>query len=348
MNMRFSPSIVHRAWTAQAVPQLRYTGGDVAAWQRKLRARLVELLGYGRFAGPRGPMNARSLWRREHPLGSIEKIVFTADEGADVPAYVCLPKKAGPPYTFFICLQGHTTGMHNSIGMNYGETELIAVEGDRDFALGCMARGIAALCIEQRSFGERRETLQPQSLDYLCHQAAMNALLLGTTLLAERIFDVDRTIDYLAARGDVDMARLGVMGESGGGATALFAASLLPRVRAAMAACCFSTFRDSIQAMFHCVCNYVPGILHVAEMGDIAGLVAPRPLVIVSGRDDGIFPLVPAQAEFARVREIYGKAGAPGKCHHVVGEGGHRFYAGDAWPVMMEKLGQIGLDGLPG
>jgi dienelactone hydrolase len=345
--MRFSPSIVHRVWTAQTVPQMRYAGGDVTAWQRALRARLFELLGYGRYATPRGPLDVRSVWRREHPLGSIEKIVFTAEAGADVPAYVCLPKKAGPPYTCFICLQGHTTGMHNSIGMNYGETEPIAVEGDRDFAIGCMERGIAALCIEQRSFGERRETLQPQSLDYLCHQASMNALLLGTTLLAERIFDVDRAIDYLAGRGDVDMNRLGLMGESGGGTTALFAAALLPRVRAAMPACCFSTFQASIQVMFHCVCNYVPGLLQVAEMGDIAGLIAPRPLVIVSGREDGIYPLGPAQAEFARVRPVYAAAGAPGNCHHVIGEGGHRYYAGDAWPVMLEKLGRIGTDRVP-
>jgi dienelactone hydrolase len=345
--MDFSPSIVHRAWTAQTVPGMRYAGDDVAEWQRRLRARLVELLGYGRLQGPRGPLNPRSFWRREHPLGSIEKIVFTAEAGADVPAYVCLPKQAEPPYLWFICLQGHTTGMHNSIGVDYEETTPIDVEGDRAFALGCMARGIAALCIEQRSFGLRREFIQPQHLDYLCHQAAMNALVLGTTLLAERLFDVDRAIDYLTSRGDVDMDRFGVMGESGGGTVALFSAALLPRVRAAMPVCSFSTFRDSIQAMFHCVCNYVPGILQVAEMGDIAGLIAPRPLVIVSGREDDIFPLGPAQAEFARVQAIYDAAGAPGNCQHVVGEGGHRFYADDAWPVMLAKLEKAGTDGSP-
>ena len=40
------------------------------------------------------------------------------------------------------------------------------------------------------------------------------------------------------------------------------------------------------------MCNYVPGILTQFDMGDIAGLIAPRPLVIVNGaKDDGIFPL---------------------------------------------------------
>jgi dienelactone hydrolase len=335
----YSPSLHHRRLAGQTEQARRWAGGDVAAWQAALRVRLAELLGYRGETAERVPLAVRTLWRRDHPLGKIEKLVFRAEPEVDVPAYLCLPKSATPPYPVFICLQGHTTGMHNSIAVaDDDETAPVAAEGDRDFGLGCLARGVAALCIEQRSFGERREFLQPQHLDYLCHQAAMNALLLGTTLLAERIFDVDRAIDCLAARGDMDLERVGVMGNSGGGTTALFAAALLPRVRAAMPSCCFSTFQASIQAMFHCVCNYVPGLLPVAEMGDIAGLIAPRPLVIVSGAEDGIFPIGPARAEFARLQEIYRAAGAADRCHHVIGPGGHRFYADAAWPVMLRAL----------
>ncbi len=336
---KYSPSIYHQALGARTEQALRYRGGDLLTWQRELRAKLVDLLGYRGASSGRGPLDVRSLWRREHALGSIEKIVFRSEPGVDVPAYLCLPKDVAPPYKVFICLQGHTSGMHNSIAVTYEDESVpLAVEGDRDFGLGCMARGIAALCLEQRSFGERREFIQPQHLDYLCHQAAMNALMLGTTLLAERIFDVDRAIDYLAQRGDVAMDKVGLMGNSGGGTTTMFAAALLPRVRFAMPSCCFSTFQASIQSMFHCVCNYVPGLLPVAEMGDIAGLIAPKPLVIVSGREDGIFPLGQAQTEFARVQEIYRAAGAPDRCRHVIGAGGHRFYADDAWPVMQKEL----------
>ncbi len=333
-TFEFSPSLYHKALAAHTTQALRYAGGDVGRWQEALRGKLRELLGYRGDAAARVPLAPRTLWQREHPLGTIEKIVFRSEEKVDTPAYLCLPRKAKPPYTWFICLQGHTTGMHNSIGLDYDEAAPMETEGDRDFGIGCMACGVAALCLEQRSFGLRREFIQPQSLDYLCHQAAMNALMLGTSLLAERIFDVDRAIDYLGERGDADMSRVGVMGNSGGGTTTLFAAALLPRVRAAMPSCCFSTFQASIQSMFHCVCNYVPGILQAAEMGDVAGLIAPRPLVVVSGKEDGIFPLGPAQSEFVRVREIYRDAGAPDACRHVIGAGGHRFYAEEAWGVM--------------
>jgi hypothetical protein len=62
--------------------------------------------------------------------------------------------------------------------------------------------------------------------------------------------------------------------------------------------------------------------------------------VIVSGREDGIFPLHASESEFARVREIYQAVGASDRCHQVIGAGGHQFYADEAWQVMMRELGR--------
>jgi dienelactone hydrolase len=329
---------------AGIVPALRYGDGDVVAWQRRLRRNLRDLLGY--TTAPKVPLNIRKIWQREHPLGLIEKIIFTSEPYADVPAYVCLPKTARPPYPFMICLQGHTTGMHVSIGVEReDETQAMDVPGDRDFALGCMARGIAALCIEQRSFGERREQLQKQVSSHGCHDAAMQALLVGKTLIGERVYDVERGIDALAARGDADMRRIGVMGNSGGGTTTIYAAALLSRLAFAMPSCSFCTFRDSIGSIYHCADNYVPGILKVADMADVLGLFAPRPVVVVAGREDGIFPFDGVITAFEQLRRIYAAAGAEEACHLVVGEGGHRFYARDAWPVMLDAMQGGGTDG---
>ena len=336
-HLYLSPSEYHAIMMAQIRPQFAYDGGDVVAWQLRLRRKLRDLLGY--TTGPKTPLNVRQLWAREHPLGVIEKVIFTSEPYADVPAYVCLPKNARPPYPFMICLQGHTTGMHVSIGVEReDETKTIDVPGDRDFALGCMARGVAALCIEQRSFGERREQVQQQVSSHGCHDAAMQALLAGKTLIGERVTDVERGIDYLATRGDADMRRVGVMGNSGGGTTAIYAAALLSRLAFAMPSCSFCTFRDSIGAIYHCADNYVPGILKVADMADLLGLFAPRPVVVVAGRDDSIFPIDGVRSAFEQLRRIYAAAGAEDACHLVVGEGGHRFYAADAWPVMLDAI----------
>ncbi|MCC7205120.1 MAG: GNAT family N-acetyltransferase [Phycisphaeraceae bacterium] len=338
----FSPSFVHHKLIRRRKPRLSYDGGDIAAWRRKLRRRVAELTGYDRMPTKRPPLRVRSLWEREHPLGTIQKLVMTCEEGSDMPAYLCLPRNAKPPYTPFICMQGHSTGSHNSIALDLrANTQPIHVPGDRDFGLGAMRRGVAALCVEQRAFGERAELLQRQRFPHnACHDAAMRAMMLGRTLLAERTYDVDRAIDYLATRSDMDMSRLGVMGNSGGGMVSVYAAALLDRVRAAMPSCGFCTFVDSILSIYHCADNYVPGLYLEAEMGDVLGLFAPRPLAVVAGRHDPIFPLRGVQAAFKKVKAIYRAAGAPSNCRLVIGDGAHRFYADDAWPVMLDLLDQ--------
>jgi dienelactone hydrolase len=331
--LNLSPSLYHRHVMAGMRPSLHYRGEDVAAWQAELRSKVAELLSYEEQ--PAVPLNVRSIWKREHPLGTIEKIVYTSEPYADVPAYVCLPAHTAPPYPFMICLQGHSTGMHVSIAVDReDESKPFAVEGDRDFALGCMARGFAALCIEQRSFGERREQVQAQVSSHGCHDAAMQALLVGKTLAGERVYDVERGINYLATRGDVDMRRIGVMGNSGGGTITIYAAALLSQLAYAMPSCSFCTYRDSIGSIYHCVDNYVPGILKYADMSDVLGLFAPRPVVVVAGRDDDIFPIAGVREAFEHLRSIYAACGAADRCRLVIGEGGHRFYASEAWPVL--------------
>ena len=318
-------------------PTLRYHGGDVAAWQGRLRPKLRELL--GRMPEERVPLNVRTLWQRDHPLGSIEKIVFASEPYADIPAYVCLPTGASPPYTFLICVQGHSSGMHLSIGVDQrDETRSIQVEGDHDFALGCMERGLAALCIEQRAFGELEERTQEIRTSNRCHDTMMRSLLLGRTLPGERVYDIDRGIDYLASRGDADMDRIGLMGTSGGGMVTIWAAALLSRLAFAMPGNHFNTFRDGVGSIHHCGCCYVPGVYRIAEMADVAGCFAPRPMVIVTGRSDRTKPIAGVRRAYSALQAIYRAAGVEANLRLVVGEGGHRFFKEAAWDAMMPLL----------
>ena len=339
-GLHLSPSVFHRHLMDSITPALAFRGGDVKKWQRMLSAKVRELA--GDTPSKRVPLNVRSLWKRSHPLGSVEKIAFTAEPYSDVVAYVGIPKNATPPYTWAVCLQGHSTGMHVSIAVEReDEAKPLKVEGDRDFALGCMRRGVAALAIEQRSFGLRREQTQKQVSPHGCHDATMQALMLGRTLLGERVFDVDRGIDYLATRDDVNMKRIGVMGNSGGGTISLFSAALLPRIAWAMPSCYFCTFRDSIMSIYHCADNYVPNLYRWAEMPDVMGLFAPKPVVLVAGKTDPIFPVGAVRKAFKHLQRIYAAAGAKDDCRLVVGPEGHRFYADLAWPKMLAQIERL-------
>jgi dienelactone hydrolase len=338
-TFNFSPSIVHHRRLAEMKPELAYDGGEIATWQRKLRRKLRQLTGYDQMPAEKCPLDVRTLWRREHPLGTIEKLVFTSEPGADVPAYLCLPSSAKPPYTTFICLQGHSGGFHNDIAVSAeDERTPIKVKGDRDFSLGCMKRGIAALAIEQRSFGQRRERHQKQVSAQGCHDAAMRSLMIGRTLAAERVYDVDRGIDLLATRPEIDRKRIGVMGNSGGGTITMYAAALLERLSYAMPSCSFCTFVDSILSIYHCADNYIPGLARYADSADVMGLFAPRPVVIVAGRTDSIFPIKGVRKAFKNLESIYRAAGAQERCKLAVGPEGHRFYADLAWKKMLPLI----------
>ncbi len=317
-------------------PAMHFAGDNPEVWQKGLKSKISELTGLSRKPVEKCDLHVRSLWKRDHEYGTIEKIVFTSEPGYDVPAYVCIPHGAVAPMPFFVCLQGHSTGMHVSIAVEQ-EDEITPKfdDGDRDFGLNAMRYGVAAVCIEQRAFGECEDRRGGVNR---CHNPSALAMMMGRTLLGDRIYDIDRAIDYILSRGDADPARIGVMGNSGGGTASLFSGGLLDRITHVMPSCGFCSFKDSIMSIDHCICNYVPQLLLWAESSDVAGLAAPKPMVIVSGIEDPIFPIKPAKEQFAQLKNIYRAFGAEERCHHVLGNGGHRFYADEAWPVMLKEL----------
>ncbi len=333
-----SPSDCHYALMKQT-PKMHYKNQNLKTWRQALLKDVKERLAMPKGGVTKVPLRVKSLWKRGHEYGSIEKIQFTSEKNVDVLAFVCLPKNYSTKIPWFVCLQGHSTGAHNSIGVDReNNRKKINVEGDRDFGLHCMKRGIAALCIEQRSFGERRERKQKLASHHGCHDATMHALMLGRTLMGERVFDVDRGLDYLKTRKDVDWKRVGVMGNSGGGTISTFAGAVLPRITHVMPSCYFCTFKDSIMSIYHCADNYLPGLMPIAEMSDVLGLAAPKPCVVVAGKTDNIFPIDATRKAFRHLKTIYKKAGADKQCKLVVGNGGHRFYADIAWDAMLPML----------
>ena len=74
-------------------------------------------------------------------------------------------------------------------------------------------------------------------------------------------------------------------------------------------------------------------------MGDLGGLIAPRPLIVVNGREDDIFPNPGVEEAFSEIKRLYAAAGVPERTALVTGDGGHRFYADIAWKKLHEMTG---------
>lgn len=344
MKTEPTPAVLatHQTYARQHPPELRFDpAGDFAEQQAVMRRKYTELVNPPEPSADPAPVIEYE--QQDDPRFDEIRFHFTSEPGLLIPCHLLLPKgsrKAGSRLPVVICLQGHSTGMHISLGRAKfaGDDETIA-DGDRDFAIQAVGRGYAAVAMEQRGFGELDGTVSTGA--HRCQQASMQALMLGRTLIGERAFDVSRLIDALAAFPVCDTGRVGLMGNSGGGTVTFYTACLEPRVRIAMPSCSFCSLYDSIFSLHHCVCNYIPGLLRWFEMGDLALLIAPRPLIVVCGRDDAIFPLPGVQREFETVRQIYTAAGVPDRCHLIVGAGGHRFYAAQSWPVYSDMLAKL-------
>lgn len=73
-------------------------------------------------------------------------------------------------------------------------------------------------------------------------------------------------------------------------------------------------------------------------MQDVSILIAPRPLVIVAGKEDDIFPIEGVKRGFETVKKIYKGLDADDNCQLIIGDGGHRFFANISWPVFDKFL----------
>jgi len=336
-NNYFVPSDYHLNYLASLKPKMAYKKGEGhVSWQRKLRARLKKLL--GDFPKNKVSLKPKIIERKEFRDYSREKLIFTSEPFADVPAYLLIPKNISLPAPAVICLQGHSPGMHISIGEARSKHDKELIVGDRDFAIQSVQQGYLALSIEQRSFGERKETKQQARAPHGCQDAVMHSLILGKTLAGERVWDVSRGIDYLEGRKEVDKNRIACLGNSGGGTITFFAACVDKRIKVAVPSCYYCDFSYSIMRIYHCTDNYVPGIMKLANIGDLGGLVAPRTLIIIAGESDPIFPIEGVKKAFGQTRKIYKEFKAEKKLYLSVGKGGHRFYKNLAWPVIKKYL----------
>jgi len=310
------------------------------AWQKRLRAKIAGLL--GGFPLQRNALRSQTFEIRDSPAYRREKFVFESRPGLFVFGYLLTPRNAAPPYAVMICLPGHGRGVDDIVGIDAEGRDRADKPGyQHDFAIQVVEHGMAAVAIEPLGFGCRRDpiTRKKGAEATACQPSAGAALLLSQTMLGWRVYDVMRAIDWIETRKELDARRVGCMGISGGGTVTTFSAALEPRIRAAMISGYLNTFRDSVMSLSHCIDNYVPGILDWAEMYDVAGLIAPRPLFVESGIEDDIFPIEASKQSFARVRKVYEVFGAAPLAQQEVFNDIHSFYGVQGLPFLAKHLG---------
>lgn len=328
----------------QNPPAMAYKGDmPLADWQKAAKEKLAELLGLDQMI--RCEEDDFTIQKEEVKDGYTQyDFIYQSEPGYYVPCSLLVPAGIEKPLPGVICLQGHSTGMHISLGIAKFPNDSKSIAGGRDFAVRAVKEGFCAIAMEQRYMGQcgPTENGTPACIGS-AENAAMGAILMGRTAIGERVWDTSRLIDVIEAHfgAYIDASRIICMGNSGGGTATFYASCMEERIALSMPSCAVCTYDESIMAMNHCPCNFVPGIRRYFNMGDLGCLIAPRPLVVVCGETDPIFPLPGVKKSFAVMQQAYADAGKADLCHLVIGNGGHQFYPDDAWPVAKNYLANL-------
>jgi len=328
------------AWIANEDSELTFRGSSTtawAAWRTAFDQRLRALLGRWPKPVPLDPEVSESV-----DCGSYtrERVVYDTEKYVSVPAYVLVPKdiKDGEKRPGILAAHGHGDGKSNVCGVPANEKERALIEAlNYDYAVKLVERGYVVIAPDWRGFGERRSPADwvrpgrdPCNVNYMAHG------YLGHHLLALQIWDGMRTVDYLASRPEVDADRLGVGGLSFGGTMTTYLAALEPRLKVACISGYVSTVKDDAITMRakgnFCGAQYMPGLLTIGDIPEVAGLIAPKPLICEMGTEDQCFVIEDAKAAYTRVKAIYEAAGAGDRIDCDIFAGGHQWSGAKSFP----------------
>ena len=285
--------------------------------KERIRAKLIELSGLDLIAQNACEPNLDIEIDEMRDGYRFIRFTFESERGAVVPCYMLIPDTGKEKYPVAIVLQGHSTGFHNSIGV-------AKYDGDEEdiprvaFALQAVEQGYIALAIEQRGMGETKPQKPKRLWANMCHHTASVAMLLGRSLLGERMWDVARAIDLLPNFPQCDVNDIMITGSSGGGTASYFCACYDERIKLSAPSCAFCPYPESIMDIYHCACNYINGAYRYFDMQDLAVLIAPRKLLIINGEKDEIFPIEGAKRGYETVKKIYKKAKSENNCKLVI------------------------------
>ena len=321
----------------------------LSAWKAAARPALRRHLSFD----PRPlPVRGETTAREERNGFTVETVTIHASPAYGIPARVLVPHgRPGrmPAVIALHCHGGQYAWGARKLVTSPDDPPPLAEYRERlygrPYAEVLARRGCVVIAIDAFYFGDRRlrsETVDPAAVPAEARDAvrslaahapgtaeriaAENRVASGFEAVVAKTFlasgaswpgllawDDRRTIDYLATRADVDPARIGCIGFSGGALRASLLAGADPRIRAA----CVTAWMTEVGSLLpsharrHTWMAYTPALRRSLDLPDAAALIAPGALLVQQCARDTLFPMHGMRAAVDKLASIFAKAAIP-------------------------------------
>ena len=245
---------------------------------------------------------------------TVEKLYFESRPGYYVTAALFLPsgKKGKLPAILYCC--GHTND---------------GFKGYQHAAINLVKKGFIVLAFDPVGQGERIQYFDAAGKprfhpDFEHSYPGTQSFVSGRTPSNYFIWDGIRAIDYLLSRKEVDPARIGITGRSGGGTQTAMIMALDDRILAA-APECFITSYDKIfrtEAPQDAEQNLMYALKKGIDMSDFIEVRVPKPTLMVTTTRD-YFSIQGARDTYNEAKNAYTAFGFPDNLSMVEDDAGH-------------------------
>jgi dienelactone hydrolase len=283
------------------------------AYRDSARARFRRVLGP---MPARSPLHGRVVGTVPQAGFRIEKIIYESLPHHHVTANLYLPDGKGKkPAALLFCGHEQTSKATPS----YQQTARLLARN-----------GFVVFVIDPVSQGERMQLTAPDgkflTRGGTTEHTLLNgeANLVGRTLPAEQLWDNVRGLDYLLTRPEVDAARVGCLGNSGGATQTAYFMGYDDRVQVA-ALCSYVAEGERNLTLTGPAdgCVPLPGAGAAGlDLADWPIMFAPKPMLLLTGRYDFV-DQTDMEATFQDMHRAYAALGQPDKTDIFTYDDGH-------------------------
>ena len=290
--------------SGQAYPLLEKRANTVSGlnsltdWQKRqewLRTTLQDVV--GPFP-QKTPLNAK-ITRTIKKVGfRVEHIIYESQPGFFVTSSMFLPDGLKGKSPVVIYCSGHSDN-----GYRAYQTQI----------LNLVKKGFIVFAFDPVDQGERLEYWDPETnkpkaggSDAWHSYSGAQALITGSSQIMYMMWDGIRAVDYVLTRKEVDPARIGITGRSGGGTQSAWIAALDERIYAAAPESYITNFTGLFRGPGPQDAEQEPinGIVRGIDLADLLLVRAPKPTLIIATTGD-YFGIQGFRESAKEARKIY-------------------------------------------